>query len=83
MLVNERPRLVAAHDSVTNAGGGRTRLTDEEVRADSNAEERDPEKIRTFTRLAAGDLIELGICCAAKGTNSAKTISNFSVRSCG
>jgi len=61
------------------------RLTDEEVRAELERRgERDPEKIRTFTRLAAGDLIELGAsACAAKGTNSAKTISNFSVRSCG
>ena len=36
------------------------RLTDEEVRAELERRgERDPEKIRTFTRLAAGDLIEL------------------------
>ena len=81
VLVSERPDLLLPTILSRTQEVVVPRLTDEEVRAELERRgERDPEKIRTFTRLAAGDRSNWSICCAAKGTNSAKTISNFSVR---
>ena len=60
VLVSERPDLLLPTILSRTQEVVVPRLTDEEVRAELERRgERDPEKIRTFTRLAAGDLIEL------------------------
>ena len=54
------------------------RLTDEEVHAELERRgERDPEKIRTFTRLAAGDLIELEHLLRGEGNELRKDDFEF------
>lgn len=84
MLVSERPDLLLPTILSRTQEVVVPRLTDEEVRAELERRgERDPEKIRTFTRLAAGDLIELEHLLRGEGDELRKDDFEFSVRSCG
>lgn len=84
VLVSERPDLLLPTILSRTQEVVVPRLTDEEVRAELERRgERDPEKIRTFTRLAAGDLIELEHLLRGEGNELRKDDFEFSVRSCG
>ena len=78
VLVSERPDLLLPTILSRTQEVVVPRLTDEEVRAELERRgERDPEKIRTFTRLAAGDLIELEHLLRGEGNELRKDDFEF------
>lgn len=78
VLVSERPDLLLPTILSRTQEVVVPRLTDEEVHAELERRgERDPEKIRTFTRLAAGDLIELEHLLRGEGNELRKDDFEF------